>query len=175
MPKKTARLAAFILAATTFAPLPAMAEFLDPDWSTLTIEGVSEPDWVAGVREGDYIGMCTSCDETLMLQVQTGRDDGTGERVRSGETTAASYTEQGKANAQTLGGGAEYYDTKDIDFASAVGFKTSARAGTGHYSASYQLWSDGRQLIVRVFGKDQAQVEDIAAKAYAAAAPLTFK
>lgn len=175
MTVKTARLAALAIAAMTLAPLPAAAEFLSPDWSTLKIEGVGEPDWIAGVRDGEYIGMCTGCDETLMLQVRTTRDDGTGERVRSGETNAATYTDLGKANAEKLGDGSAYYGTEDVEFASAVGFKTSARAATGDYSASYQLWDDGQQLIVRVFGKDQARVDDTAAKAFAAAAPLTFK
>ncbi|KFC71755.1 hypothetical protein FF80_00372 [Devosia sp. LC5] len=41
---------------------PAFAEYLEPDWSTLVIEG--DPDWITGVREGAYIGMCVACDGT---------------------------------------------------------------------------------------------------------------
>ncbi|WMT91565.1 hypothetical protein [Pelagibacterium sp. H642] len=95
--------------------------------------------------------------------------------IRSGETTAQTYTEIGEANASQMGGEAAYYGTKEIAFASAVGFVTQARTATGDFAVSYQLWSDGQQLIVRVYGKDQAAVEEIGARAYEQAAPLTFR
>jgi hypothetical protein len=95
--------------------------------------------------------------------------------VHSGETTAKTYTEIGKANAAAIGGGADYFGTEDIEFASAKGFSTSALAATGDYSATYQLWSDGQQLVVKVMGKDQDEVAALAARAYQAAAPLTFR
>jgi hypothetical protein len=95
--------------------------------------------------------------------------------VRSGETTAQTYNELGKANAARLGGDSAYYGTEELTFASAMGFKTQARAATGDYSATYQLWSDGQQLVVRVYGKDQSMVEKIGESAYRAAAPLTFR
>jgi len=170
------RLAATCLAAIPLlAPLPAAAEYLNPDWSALTIEGVASPDWIAGEREGAYIGMCTACDGTMMLQVRVLPDDGTGGRVRAGETTAETYTEIGKANAAQLGGDSAYYGTEPVTFASAVGFRTSARAATGDYASGYQLWSDGHQLIVTVYGTDQSMVEATADNAYKAAAPLTFR
>lgn len=173
MPKVLPRLAA-CAATALLLTLPAHAGFLDPDWSGLTIDGVAAPDWISGVNDGDFIGMCSGCDESLMLQVQARRDDGTGARVHSGETTAKTYTEIGQANAEQLGNGAEYYGTEEVAFASAKGFKTSAKGATGDYSATYQLWDDGHQLIVRVYGADQAKVDDLAAKTFAAAAPLTF-
>ncbi|WMT87666.1 hypothetical protein NO932_03395 [Pelagibacterium sp. 26DY04] len=172
---RSARIFAALTALTVLAPVPATAEFLAPDWSTLSIEGVSPPDWFAGVREGNYIGMCTGCDGTMLLEVRVVPDDGTGDRIRSGETTAQTYTEIGEANASQMGGEAAYYGTKEIAFASAVGFVTQARTATGDFAVSYQLWSDGQQLIVRVYGKDQAAVEEIAARAYEQAAPLTFR
>ncbi|WEK05115.1 MAG: hypothetical protein P0Y65_02350 [Candidatus Devosia phytovorans] len=175
MPKPFARLAGAFAVLALFAPLPAFAEFLDPDWSDLTIEGVAAPDWLAGVNDGDYIGMCSGCDETLMLQVQARPDDGTGGRVHSGETTAETWTEIGQANAAQLGNVAEYYGTETLDFASAKGFKTSAKGATGDFSATYQLWDDGHQLIVRVYGADQEQVDSLAQTAFKAAAPLAFQ
>ncbi|WP_375452369.1 hypothetical protein [uncultured Devosia sp.] len=175
MTKRMTQLAAAFAALAALAPLPAAAEFLAPDWSSLRIKGVAAPDWIAGVREGSYIGLCTSCDGNLMLQVQTVADDGTGERVRSGQTSAQTYTDIGQANAKQMGHGAAYYGTEAVDFASAVGFKTRALTAAGDYSTSYQLWSDGQQLVVKVYGKDQARVDRLADTAYAAAAPLTFR
>ena len=96
---KQARRVVGIVAAVLALTVPAMAEFLSPDWSKLSIEGLDEPDWILGVQDGAYIGMCVTCDGTLMLQVQVLPDDGTGSRVRSGETTAESYTAMGEANA----------------------------------------------------------------------------
>ena len=162
-------------AAFALLPLAAHAEFLGPDLNQLKIESVSEPDWIAGVREGDYVGMCATCDGTMMLQVQIRDDDGTGGRVRSGETTAETYTELGEANAAKLGGDAAYLGTERVDFASAVGFRTKARIATGDYSVSYQLWDDGKQLVIKVYGPDQTAVDALAEKAYTAAAPLSFR
>ena len=168
------RLASAFAALAILAPLPAAAEFLDPDWSDLSIDGIAAPDWLSGVNEGDFVGMCTTCEGTMMFQVQTRPDDGTGGRVHSGVTTTETYTEIGKTNAAQLGNGAAYYGTEAVDFAAAKGFKTSARGATGDYSATYQLWDDGQQLIVRVYGADQDQVDSLADTVYEAAAPLTF-
>lgn len=156
-------------------PIAAQAEFLNPDLGTLQIESVTEPDWIAGMRDGAYIGMCTGCEGTMMLQVQILDDDGTGGRVRSGETTPERYTQIGKINAEKLGGDAAYYGTETVKFASAVGFRTSARIATGDYSVTYQLWDDGKQLVVKVYGADQTMVDALAEKAYTAAAPLSFR
>ncbi len=164
-----------IAAALALSPFAAQAEFLNPDLGTLKIESVAEPDWIAGVRDGAYIGMCTTCDGTMMLQVQVLDDDGTGDRVRSGETTPERYTEIGKENAAKLGGEADYFGTERADFASAVGFRTTARIATGDYSVTYQLWDGGKQLVVKVYGPDQSAVEALAEKAYTAAAPLSFR
>lgn len=153
----------------------ARAEFLNPDFSSLAIESVAPPDWVAGPRDGSYIGMCVACEGSVLLEVRVADDDGTGERVRTGETTAETYTALGEANAQTLGGDAAYLGTEPIDFASAVGFKTAAKTASGDHAVSYQLWSDGKQLIVRVYGPDQEMVDSLAENAYRAAAPLTFR
>jgi hypothetical protein len=167
---------ACLASALAFAPIAAKAEFLNPDLGKLVIEGVKDPDWVSGVRDGAFIGMCMSCETgTVMLQVGIGNDDGTGERVRSGETTAEKYTELGKANAAQLGGESAYIGTERIDFGSAVGFKTKAKIATGDFSATYQLWSDGKQLLVKVYGPDEAMVDTTAANAYKAAAELTFR
>jgi len=173
--KTLARFVTAFAALTVLTPLPAFAEYLAPDWSDFYVPSVSAPNWIAGARDGAYIGMCVACDGTMLLEVRVNRDDGTGERVRSGETTAETYTELGKANASQLGGDAEYYGTEDIAFASAVGFATHARIGTGDYSSTYQLWSDGQQLIVRVVGKDRAMVDAVAEDVYEAATPLTFR
>jgi hypothetical protein len=175
MTRKTAALAFAASALFVLAPLPAFAEFLDPDWSTLSIDGVAPPDWIAGPRESNYIALCTACDGTLMFEVKVLPDDGTGARVASGETTAERYTEIGKANAASLGSPAEYFGTEPIAHASAQGFATTARGATGDYSATYQLWDDGKQLVVRVYGADQAEVGRIAEQVYTAAAPLTFR
>jgi hypothetical protein len=170
------RLVLACLASTLgLAPLAAQAEFLNPDLNGLVIDGISEPQWIAGVRDGAYIGMCTGCESTVMLQVAIGADDGTGDRVRSGETTADTYTELGKASAAQLGGESAYIGTERIDFASGVGFKTKAKIATGDFSATYQLWSDGKQLLVKVYGADEALVDTTAANAYKAAAALTFR
>lgn len=167
---------ACLASALTFAPIGARAEFLNPDLSGLVIDGVKEPEWIAGVRDGAFIGMCAGCGgATVMLQVAIGDDDGTGGRVRSGETTTERYTELGKANAAQLGDESAYIGTERIDFGSAVGFKTKAKAATGDFAASYQLWSDGKQLLVRVYGPDEAMVDTTAANAYKAAAELTFR
>lgn len=154
---------------------PAAAEFLAPDWSKLSIEGISEPDWITGIRDGAFIGMCGACEESVMLQVQDLADDGTGGRVRSGETTTETYTALGEANAAKLGGDSAYYGTEPLTFASAVGFTTRARIATGDYSATYQLWSDGHQLLVKVYGANQATVYSVAERAFRAAAPATFR
>ena len=164
-----------LTAALAFLPVAAHAEFLKPDLNRLSIESVTAPDWIAGVRDGAYIGMCTTCDGTMMLQVQVLDDDGTGGRVRSGETTPERYTEIGKTNAAKLGGDAAYFGTERIDFASAVGFRTAARIATGDYSVTYQLWDDGKQLVIKVYGPDQSEVDALAEKAYTAAAPLSFR
>ena len=174
MIKRTRRLMATFAVALALT-LPATAEFLSPNWSGLNIKGVDEPDWIVGVQHGAYIGMCVTCDGTLMLQVQVLPDDGTGSRVRSGETTAESYTALGAANAAQLGGTSAYYGTKLVNFASAVGFKTRARTAAGDYSATYQLWSDGQQLVVKVYGKDQSIVDTLAERVFGAAAPQTFR
>jgi hypothetical protein len=168
-------IAAVFVLASVLTPAVAYAEFLAPDWATLSINGVQQPDWVAGVREDAYIGMCLTCDGSMMLEIKTVPDDGTGRRVRSGETTAQTFTEIGETNAGRIGGDAAYFGTKAIEFGSAMGFKTRARIATGDYSATYQLWSDGQQLIVRVYGADQAKVDAMAANAFEAAAPLTFR
>ena len=157
------------------APLPAQAEFLDPDWSSFAIDGVAAPDWIAGENDGAYIALCTACEGSMMFQVQVLPDDGTGERVAAGVTTPETFTQIGKANAQNLGGTADYYGTEAIDYASGQGFSTRARGATGDYSATYQLWSDGKQLLVKVYGSDQAEVERLAGRVYKAAAPLTFR
>ncbi|KQT44887.1 hypothetical protein ASG47_15795 [Devosia sp. Leaf420] len=158
------------------APVAAHAEFLNPTFETLAIDGIAPPDWIAGVREGAYIGMCGSCEGGMvMLEIKVHNDDGTGGRVRSGETTTETYTELGKANAQSLGGESEYFGTKEIESGPAVGFKTNAKIATGDYSTTYQLWSDGKQLVIRVYGADQTVVDNVAEKAYSAAAPQTFR
>ncbi|QQR40494.1 hypothetical protein [Devosia rhizoryzae] len=157
------------------APLSAQAEFLDPDWSAFSIEGVAAPDWIAGENDGNYIALCTACEGTMMFEVKVLPDDGTGGRVASGETTADRFTEIGSANAATLGGDADYYGTEDIEYGSAQGFSTRARGATGDYSATYQLWNDGKQLLIRVYGADQAEVDAMASKVYEAAAPVTFR
>lgn len=173
----TFRIAALSLAALlAFAPLPASAEFLAPDLNTLAIDGVAPPDWIAGVRDGAFIGMCGSCDGGMvMLQIQVLDDDGTGGRVRSGETTAETYTALAKANAEKLGGESDYIGTEPISFGPAVGFRTKARIATGDYSVTHQLWSDGKQLVVKVYGPDESVVDSTAENAYTAAAPLTFR
>lgn len=169
-------LACLALPVMLLAPNAAHAEFLAPTFESLTIEGVTAPDWIAGPRDGGFIGMCTTCaGGTVLLEVKVNNDDGTGERVRSGETSAERYTEIGEANAQQVGGESDYFGTKRIDFASAVGFKTRAKTATGDFSATYQLWSDGKQLLIRVYGKDQSMVDNVAEKAYSAAAPQTFR
>lgn len=157
------------------APLPAMAEYLSPDWEGFSIEGVAAPDWIAGVRDGDYIGMCTACEGTMMLQVQVRPDDGTGRRVRSGETTLQTYDALGRANAEQIGNGAQYLGTRELSFGPGIGFQTRAISATGDFSSTHQLWSDGQQLIVKVYGKNKKAVEALGEKAFAAAAPLTFR
>ncbi|KKB79847.1 hypothetical protein VW35_04975 [Devosia soli] len=158
------------------APMSARAEFLSPTFETLAIEGIAMPDWISGVREGAYIGMCGGCEGgTMMLEVKVLDDDGTGDRVRSGETTAEKYTEIGKSNARSMGGEADYFGTKKVEYGPAVGFKTRAKTATGDFSSTYQLWSDGKQLLIRVYGKDQSMVDNVAEKAYSAAAPQTFR
>jgi hypothetical protein len=164
-----------LAALLAFASVPAQAEFLDPDWTTFSVKGVEAPDWIAGPNDDNYIGMCTGCTDSLMFEVKVLPDDGTGGRIASGATTAQTFTDLGKANAERLGEPADYYSTEDISYASALGFTTRARGLTGDYSATYQLWSDGQQLIVRVYGKDQDEVERIAAQVYKAAAPRTFQ
>ena len=164
-----------IAAVVALTPLAAQAEFLNPDLATLRIESISAPDWVAGPRDGGYVGMCMTCDGTMMLQVQILDDDGTGGRVKSGETTIETYTAVGKVNAKRLGGKADYLGTERIDFGPAAGFRTRAVAATGDYAVSYQLWDDGKQLVVKVYGPDQTMVDALAEKAYTAAAPLSFR
>ncbi|SFV30938.1 hypothetical protein SAMN05216456_1180 [Devosia crocina] len=164
------------LAALLFIPAAAQAEYLEPTFEDLTIEGVAAPDWITGIRDGGFIGMCAECPGGLMLiEVKVHNDDGTGDRVRSGETTAERYTEIGEANAASLGGESAYFGTEGLEFASAVGFRTKARTAIGQYSSTHQLWSDGKQLLVRVYGNDQSMVDNIAEKAYSAAAPQTFR
>jgi hypothetical protein len=171
------RLVLACLASTlAVAPLAVRAEFLSPTFETLVIDGVAAPEWIAGPHDGGFIGMCNDCPGGLMLlEVKVLIDDGTGVRVKSGETTAETFNQIGKANVAKLGGESAYYSTERIDLGEAVGFKTSARAATGDFSATYQLWSDGKQLLVRVYGKDQELVDTIAEKTYKAAAPLTFR
>ena len=162
--------------ATLLLPASAHAEYLAPTFENLSIEGVAAPDWISGPRDGGFIGMCANCPGGVMLlEVKVHNDDGTGGRVRSGETTAERYTEIGEANAARLGGESDYFGTKRIDFGPAVGFKTRARTAIGDFSSTYQLWSDGKQLLIRVYGKDQTMVDNIAEKAYSAAAPQTFR
>lgn len=170
-PRLISPLAAVLLMATS-----AHAEYLAPTFEDLVIEDVSAPDWITGLRDGGFIGMCSTCPGGVMLlEVKVHDDDGTGERVRSGETTVERYTDIGEANAARLGGESDYFGTKRIDFGSAVGFKTRAMTATGDYASTYQLWSDGKQLLIRVYGKDQSMVDNIAEKAYSAAAPQTFR
>jgi hypothetical protein len=164
-----------LAASLAFASLSARAEFLDPDLSLLQIESVGPPDWIAGFKDDRYIGLCLTCDGTVTLQVQVLDDDGTGERVRSGETTAETYTALGKENAAQLGGEAAYVSTEPVNFASAVGFRTKAITGAGDFSVTYQLWSDGKQLVAKVYGPDESVVASLAEKVYRAAAPLTFR
>lgn len=171
---------ACLASATVFglalAPLTAQAEFLSPTFEAFAIDGVAAPEWISGARDGGFIGMCGECPGgMMMLEVKVLPDDGTGGRVKSGETTAEQYTKLGRANAAQLGGESAYYGTERINRGEAVGFKTSAKAATGDFSATYQLWSDGKQLVVRVYGKDQSMVDSIAEKTYNAAAPLTFR
>lgn len=174
MNSNPSRLLALVLFSGLFAS-PAQAEFLDPDWKSFSVDGVAAPDWIAGENDGNYIALCTACDGTMMFEIKVLPDDGTGGRVASGETTAERYTEIGKANAATLGGDADYFGTETITFGSAQGFSTQARGATGDYSATYQLWNDGKQLLVRVYGADQAEVDALAGKVYKAAAPVTFR
>lgn len=164
------------LAALLILPTAAQAEFLAPTFQDLQIEGVVAPEWIAGPRDGAFIGICGTCPGgNMLLEVKILNDDGTGGRVASGETTADTYTEIGKANAERLGGESDYFGTKRIDFGPAVGFKTRAMTATGDFSSTYQLWSDGKQLLIRVYGKDQSVVDNVAEKAYSAAAPQTFR
>lgn len=168
----------FIAAAAALlalAPATVHAEFLNPDLATLNVETVTDPDWLAGMTDGVFVGTCLSCELPLLMQVEILDDDGTGGRVHSGETTADTYTEIGKANAARLGGDAAYFGTEPIEFGSARGFRTTARAVTGDYSTTYQLWSDGKQLVVKALGSEQNAVDDLAEKAYRAAAPLSFR
>lgn len=74
-----------------------------------------------------------------------------------------------------MGGTAAYYGTEAINYAAGQGFATMARGATGDYSASYQLWSDGKQLLIRVHGADRAEVDKLALKVFKAAAPVTFR
>lgn len=67
------------------------------------------------------------------------------------------------------------FDTKAIEFGSAKGFHTTARAATGDYSTSYQLWADGKQLVVKALGSEQNEVDALAEKAYTAASEISFK
>lgn len=169
------RLIAAAAALLALTPLAAQAEFLNPDLATLEVETVTKPNWIAGMTDGSYVGSCVSCELPLLMQVRILDDDGTGARVHSGETTHQTYTEIGKANAAKLGGDAAYYGTEPIEFGSAKGFRTTARAATGDYSTTYQLWSDDKQLVVKALGAEQNAVDDLAEKAYRAAAPLSFR
>lgn len=90
-------------------PVDAQAEFLNPDLATLKVAEMPESDWIAGMTDGVWVGMCVTCELPLMVQVQILDDDGTGGRVHSGETTADTYTELGKANAAKIGGDAAYF------------------------------------------------------------------
>ena len=51
-----------LLAVAVFglSPVTAQAEFLQPDFAALAIPAVTEPEWVAGPRDGGYIGLSIS-------------------------------------------------------------------------------------------------------------------
>ncbi len=147
----------------------AKADFAFTDLTRADLSVFDAKRWTARQEAARITLACGDCPGLSAIDIQIGDDDGTGDRVRSGQTTAATMTELGRANAARNPKVSEYFGAEAISRGGAVGFRHEARA-MQQFTVTYILWDGGKRLIVRGLSPDRAVARRIAKEGYDAVA-----
>jgi hypothetical protein len=153
-----------VIAALALA-MPAQAQFAFTDLTGIDLTPFDKARWTAKAEPNRLTMLCGSCPSVTAVDITMGDDDGTGERVRSGQTTAESMAALGRANAARSPGASEYYGAEAIRRGAAVGFRQEARA-LDRYTVTYILWDGGKRLIVRGLSPNRDEARRVAREAY---------
>ncbi|MGL4242762.1 MAG: hypothetical protein ACRCTI_16745 [Beijerinckiaceae bacterium] len=156
-----------LLLAAALLPLasPARADFAVTDLTRVELSGFDTARWSARQEPARLTLHCTGCPGISAIDVQISDDDGTGGRVRSGETTASTMEQIGRANAARNPGASEYYGAEAVVRGGAVGFRQEAKA-LSQFVVTYVLWDGGKRLIVRGMAPDRAAARSLAAEGF---------
>jgi hypothetical protein len=147
------------------AAAPAAADFAFTDLTRVNLAPFDKARWTAKAEPNRLTMLCASCPSVTAVDVQMGDDDGTGERVRSGQTTAESMTAIGRANAARNPGVSEYYGAEAIRRGGAVGFRQEAKA-LDRFTVTYILWDGGKRFIVRGLSPSRDEARRVAREAF---------
>jgi hypothetical protein len=152
--------AALLIAAAS----PAAAQFAITDLSKVDIARMDPAVWT-GRKDAERIFFaCLECKGTSTIDIQMRPDDGTGDRVRAGTTTAETMRQIGETNAAKVAGSV-FYGAEPIQRNSAVGFRMESKA-VELYFVNYVLWDAGKQLIVRGTAPNRADAQRYAKLGY---------
>jgi hypothetical protein len=163
--RKITGFAAIIVTTLLIGGGAARADFVFTDLTRASLSAFDSARW-SSKQESDRITLvCEDCPAISAVDIQIGADDGTGERVRSGQTTAATMTEIGRRNAARNPGASEYFGAEAIRRGTAVGFRQEARA-LRQFTVTYILWDGGHRLIIRGFAPDRDVARRIAQEGY---------
>jgi hypothetical protein len=163
MPKLVTLAAAAAMACAVSAQ--ARADFAFTDLTRADISRFSAPKWQAKAEANRVTVLCTDCPGVSAIDIQIADDDGTGGRIRSGETTAETMAAIGRANAARNPGVSQYFGAEAVRRGSAVGFRQEAKAAD-RYFISYMLYDGGKRLIMRGVSPDREVARDLAKRAY---------
>ena len=154
--------------------LPARAEMRINDLQKVETKAFPESKWLVR-KEADRLTIaCSDCATMTAIDVQlSAAPPGMEDRIRDGETTAASMLEVCKQNAEKTG--AECYGLKRADVKDAVGFVSDVKIFDDTYSATYTLYQGGSLLLMRCVGPSREEAKRVGNLAFREIAPQIVK
>jgi hypothetical protein len=132
-----------MMAMLVFAPV-AIAQDLPPALVAQQAGALAAlgPGYIARVQDDRLVLACPTCEGAPILEIRLGRqDDGTEERLRSGQTTIGVLDQQCRGRNPTC-------RVEGADLGAAVGWVSAYRAG-GIAGSTLVLLRDGAMVIVR--------------------------
>lgn len=166
----------FSAAALTVAfALPASADMALDDLTKVDLSAFAMPDYAVKKEANRITVVCIVCGgfSAIDVHLAAGPNDGTEERIRSGQTTAETMLDVCKKNV--IPGTSECYDIKKADLKGAVGFVSDVKANGTSYSATYTLYQDGKLLLMRNISDSREKAAKLGALAYEHIAPQVVR
>lgn len=139
---------ALLALALLFAPHVAYADMAMTNLTRLNTTALEKQGWTVRKQASRVTLFCKSCGEMTATDIILERaNDGTEERIRSGQTTAKTMLAICKKNAENRGSAC--YGISPVALKGAVGFVSDVGVGPMGSAATYILWQDGRRLTIR--------------------------